>query len=75
MKVTTLEADKLLGIKPTQLRLLLRQGKIKAPPITFDSETKSTARMWSADDIEQARRMLKLIESGELTQDWRVLGR
>jgi DNA-binding transcriptional MerR regulator len=69
MKVTTIGAAKLLGIKPTQLRLLLREGKIKAPPITFDSKTKSTARMWSDDDIEQARRMLKLIESGEPSQD------
>ena len=69
MKVTTLEAAKLLGIKPTQLRLLLRRGKIKAPPIIFDSKTNSTGRMWSDDDIEQARRMLKLIELGELTQD------
>jgi DNA-binding transcriptional MerR regulator len=69
MKVTTLEAAKLLGIKPTRLRQLLREGKIKAPPIAFDSETKSTARMWSADDIEQARRILKLIELGEPTQD------
>jgi hypothetical protein len=69
MKVTTLEAAKLLGIKPTQLRLLLRRGKIKAPPIIFDSKTNSTGRMWSDDDIEQARRMLKLIELGELTRD------
>ena len=69
MKVTTLEAAKLLGIKPTQLRLLLRRGKIKAPPIIFDSKTNSTGRMWSDDDIEQARRMLKLIELGEPTQD------
>jgi hypothetical protein len=69
MKVTTLEATKLLKIKPTQLRLLLRQGKIKAPPIIFDSKTNSTGRMWSADDIEQARRMLKLIESGEPSLD------
>jgi DNA-binding transcriptional MerR regulator len=69
MKVTTLGAAKLLGITPTRLRLLLREGKIKAPPVTFDSETKSTVRMWSADDIEQARRVLKLIELGEPTQD------
>ena len=69
MKVTTLEAAKLLGIRPTRLRQLLREGKIKAPPVTFDSETKLTARMWSDDDIEHARRMLKLIESGEPTQD------
>jgi hypothetical protein len=48
---------------------LLRQGKIKAPPIIFDSETNSTGRMWSEDDIEQARRALELIESGEPTQD------
>jgi hypothetical protein len=59
MKVTTIAAAKLLGIKPTQLRLLLRQGKIKAPPIIFDSETNSTGRMWSEDDIEQARKVLE----------------
>ena len=45
MKINTLEAAKLLGIKPTQLRLLMRKGKIKAPPIVFDSETNSIGRM------------------------------
>jgi hypothetical protein len=69
MKVTTIGAAKLLGIKPTRLRLLLRQGKVKAPPIIFDSETNSTGRMWSDDDIEQARRALELIEASEPTQD------
>jgi hypothetical protein len=59
MKINTLEAAKLLGIKPTMLRLLLRRGKIKAPPIVFDSETNSTGRMWSEDDIEQAREVLE----------------
>jgi hypothetical protein len=59
MKINTLGAAKLLGIKPTLLRLLLRQGKIKAPPITFDSETNSNGRMWSEDDIEQARKVLE----------------
>jgi hypothetical protein len=55
MKINTLEAAKLLGIKPTQLRLLMRKGKIKAPPIVFDSKTNSIGRMWSEDHIEQAR--------------------
>jgi hypothetical protein len=58
MRINTQEAAKVLGIKPTMLRLLMRQGKIKAPPIVFDSETSSTGRMWSEDDIEQARKVL-----------------
>jgi hypothetical protein len=59
MRINTQEAAKVLGIKPTILRLLLRQGKIKAQPIVFDSETNSTGRMWSEDDIEQARKVLE----------------
>jgi predicted site-specific integrase-resolvase len=59
MKINTLEAAQLLGINPTTLRLLMRKGKIKAPPIIFDSETNSTGRMWSEEDIEQARKVLE----------------
>jgi DNA-binding transcriptional MerR regulator len=59
MKMTTEEVAKLLGIEPSNLRLLMRQGKIKAPPILFDPQTKSTFRMWSEDDIEQARKVLE----------------
>ena len=59
MRINTQEAAKVLGIKPTMLRLLMRQGKIKAPPIIFDSKTNSTGRMWSEDDIEQARKVLE----------------
>jgi hypothetical protein len=61
MRINTQEAARVLGIKPTMLRLLMRQGKIKAPPIVFDSETKSTRRMWSEDDIEQARKVLEIV--------------
>jgi DNA-binding transcriptional MerR regulator len=59
MKMTTEEVAKLLGIEPSNLRLLMRAGKIKAPPILFDPQTKSTFRMWSEDDIEQARKVLE----------------
>ena len=59
MKITTEEVAKLLGIEPSNLRLLMRQGKIKAPPIFFDPQTNSTFRMWSEDDIEQARKVLE----------------
>ena len=59
MRINTQDAAKILGIKLTTLRLLMRQGKIKAPPIVFDSETNSTGRMWSEDDIEQARKVLE----------------
>jgi hypothetical protein len=41
------------------LRLLMRRGKIKAPPIVFNSETNSTGRMWSEGDIQQAREVLE----------------
>ena len=51
MRINTQEAAKVLGIKATMLRLLMRQGKIKAPPIVFDSDTNSTGRMWSEDDF------------------------
>jgi DNA-binding transcriptional MerR regulator len=65
MRINTQEAAKVLGIKPTMLRLLMRQGKIKAPPIVFDSETNSTRRMWSEDDIEQARKVLESLSPSE----------
>ena len=58
-KITTQEVAKLLGIDLVTLRLLMRKGKIKAPPIVFDSKTNSIGRMWSEDDIEQARRVLE----------------
>jgi hypothetical protein len=59
MKINTQEVATLLGIEPSKLRLLLRKGKIKAPPILFDPKTNSTVRMWSEDHIEQARRVLE----------------
>jgi hypothetical protein len=37
----------------------MRQGEIKAAPILFDPKTNSTVRMWSEDDIEQARKVLQ----------------
>ncbi|MFY9729984.1 MAG: hypothetical protein WB723_19215 [Candidatus Acidiferrales bacterium] len=54
-KITTQEAADILGIDISVLRLMMRQGKIAAPPILFDSKTNSTGRMWSEDDIERAR--------------------
>jgi hypothetical protein len=54
-----LGAAKLLGIELAELRRLLRKGKIIAPPITFDPETNSSVRMWSEEDIEAARAVLK----------------
>ena len=54
-KITTQEAADVLGIDISVLRLMMRQGKIAAPPILFDSKTNSTGRMWSEDDIERAR--------------------
>ena len=61
-RITTQEVAKLLGIEPTTLRLLMRKGKIKPPAIAFDSETNSIGRMWSDDDIEQARKVLQSIK-------------
>ena len=54
-KITTQEVADILAIDTSVLRLLMRQGKIAAPPILFDSKTNSTGRMWSKDDIERAR--------------------
>jgi MerR HTH family regulatory protein len=54
-KITTQEAADILGIDISVLRLMMRQGKIAAPPILFNSKTNSTGRMWSEDDIERAR--------------------
>ena len=59
MRLQTKEVARFLGIEPSNLRLLLRQGKIKAPPMLFDPKTNLTVRMWSEDDIEQARKMLE----------------
>ena len=58
-KVTTQEVADILGIDISVLRLMMRQGKIAAPPILFDSKTNSTGRMWSEDDVEAARTALK----------------
>ncbi len=63
MRISTREVAKLLGIELATLRLLMREGKIKAPPFVFDSKTHSTNRMWSEDDIEQARKVLQTIRS------------
>jgi hypothetical protein len=58
-KVTTQEVADILGFDISVLRLMMRQGKIAAPPILFDSKTNSTGRMWSEDDVEAARAALK----------------
>jgi DNA-binding transcriptional MerR regulator len=63
VRINTQEVAKLLGIDPAYLRLLMRKGKIKAPPILFDPKTNSTVRMWSEDDIEQARKVLEIIKN------------
>ena len=59
MRLHTQEVARFLGIEPSNLRLLMRQGKIKAPPMLFDPKTNLTGRMWSEDDIEQARKVLE----------------
>jgi len=59
LKITTREVADILGIGISDLRRMMRQGKIAAPPILFDSKTNSTGRMWSEDDIEAARAALK----------------
>jgi predicted site-specific integrase-resolvase len=59
VKISTKEAAELLGIEISELRRLMRTGKIKAPPILFDSKTNSEGRMWSEADIEAARLALK----------------
>jgi DNA-binding transcriptional MerR regulator len=59
VKISTKEAAELLGIDISALRLLMRQGKIAAPPILFDPKTNSEGRMWSEADIEAARSALK----------------
>ena len=58
-KVTTQEVADILGIDISVLRLMMRKGKIAAPPIVFDSRTNSVGRMWSEDDIEAVRTALK----------------
>jgi len=40
----------------------MREEKIKAPPFVVDSTAHSTGRMWSEDDIEQARKVLDSIK-------------
>jgi hypothetical protein len=53
------EVADILGIDISVLRLMMRQGKIAAPPILFDSKTNSTGRMWSEDEVEAVRTTLK----------------
>jgi DNA-binding transcriptional MerR regulator len=62
VRISTREVAKLLGIELATLRLLMREGKIKAPPFVFDSTTHSTGRTWSEDDIERARKVLQSIK-------------
>jgi Helix-turn-helix domain len=59
-KVTTQEVADILGIHISDLRRMMRQGKIAAPPILFDPKTNSTGRMWSEGEIERARAVLKV---------------
>ena len=54
-RMTTQEVADVLGIHISDLRRMMRQGKIAAPPIIFDSRTNSSGRMWSEGDIERAR--------------------
>jgi len=61
MKFHTQEVAQLLRIELSSLRLLLRQRKIKSPPILFDPRTKSAVRMWSEADIEHARKVLQRV--------------
>ena len=58
-KVTTQEVADILGIHISDLRRMMRQGKIVAPPILVDPKTNSTGRMWSEDDIEAVRTALR----------------
>ena len=62
-KVTTQEVANILAIHISELRRMMRQGKIAAPPIVFDSKTNSTGRMWSEDDIEAVRAALKTVSA------------
>jgi hypothetical protein len=59
-RVTTQEVAHILGIDISVLRLMMRQGKITAPPIVFDSKTNSTGRMWYEGEIERARIALNI---------------
>jgi predicted site-specific integrase-resolvase len=58
-KVTTQEVADILGIHISDLRRMMREGKIAAPPIIFDSGANSVGRMWSEDDVEAVRTALK----------------
>jgi hypothetical protein len=58
-KATTQEVADILGIHISDLRRMMRQGKIAAPPIIFDSRTNSVGRMWSEDEVEAACTALK----------------
>jgi hypothetical protein len=57
-RMTMQEVADVLGIHISDLRRMMRQGKIAAPPIIFDSRTNSVGRMWSEGDIERARIVL-----------------
>ena len=58
-KVTTQEVADTLGIHISDLRRMMRQGNIVAPPILFDATSNSVGRMWSEDDVEAVRAALK----------------
>jgi hypothetical protein len=63
VRIKTQEVARRLGIDPAKFRLLLRKGKVKAPPILLDPKTNSTVRMWSEDDIAEARNVVNSIRA------------
>jgi predicted DNA-binding transcriptional regulator AlpA len=54
---STSQVAKLLGLWQPNLQRLIRQGKVKAPPLVKVGGLK--IRLWSAADVERARKSLR----------------
>jgi hypothetical protein len=57
--LSTKDAAKLLGVEESVLRRCMRKGTIMAPALGIDSNSHAATRLWTTDDIERARKVLK----------------
>ena len=56
-RFSTTEVAKMLGLHQPNLQRAIRDGKVKAPPLTRVGGVK--VRLWSEKDVERARKALK----------------
>jgi predicted site-specific integrase-resolvase len=62
MKVTTRTAAEKLGVTILTLQRHIKAGTIDAPPLIRIGDV--SARLWTASDIEKARKVLAAVKPG-----------